>query len=164
MIRRHTLLVVVFFGACVLAGDKLVVVNFLSTPPTDIDRAIVAHFEKLYSLLNVDATDHQHSYTLPKGIRGFGPTAPAYIEGHCIAGTVSLSYVITVEGAGTSLFVLKSTDPLLDDGAKQRMSRRVFRAAELDARPVASIAATQFAFQCPTTTGVPTSVLGRAGT
>lgn len=166
MMRRYTLLLMVCaVCASALAGDKLVAVNFFSRSLTDTDRAIVKHFETLYTVTNIDTTDHHHSYKLPRGIRGFGPTAPAYVEQRCVSGTVALSYVITVDGAVASLFVLKSTDSLLDDVAKRRMSRRSFRPAELDGRTVASIAATQFTFQCPSyTTGVPTPILGQAGT
>jgi hypothetical protein len=151
MVRRCTLALVAFaVAALALAGDKPAVVNFFSTPLTDTDRAIIAHFETLYSVVNIDPADHAHSYKLPKGIHGFGPTAPAYVQQRCMSGTVIVSYVITVEGAVKSLFVLKSTAPVLDDVAKQRMSQRLFRPAELDGKPVASVAATQFAFPCPT--------------
>ena len=132
------------------AGSKPVVVNFTSAPVTELDRAIIDHFDKFYSVVNIDVADKGRSYKLPKGVRGFGPTAPAYVQERCVAGMAVVSYVITVDGAVTSVFVLKTTDPLLDDVARQRISERLFRPAELDGKPTASIAATRFLFPCPT--------------
>jgi TonB family protein len=131
------------------AGDKPAVVNFTSGPVTDLDRAIIDHFDKFYSVVNIDAAAKGHSYKLPKGVMGFGPTTPVYVHGQCVAGTALISYVITADGAVTSVFVLKSTDPSLDDVARQRMGERRFRPAEVDGKPTASIGATRFVFPCP---------------
>jgi TonB family protein len=147
-----TLLMLLAITGCLAgsAGDKPAVVNFTSGPLTDLDQAIIDHFDKFYSVVNIDAAAKGHSYGLPQGLSGFGPTAPVYVQGHCVAGTALVSYVITADGAVTSAFVLKSTDPSLDAVARQRMEERRFRPAELDGKPTASIAATRFVFPCPT--------------
>jgi hypothetical protein len=129
------------------AADKPVVFNHVSGQRTEIDVAVHEHFDKIYRL--VDFTDQGHTYTYPKPSNGFGPPQPVYVDTRCLSGSVLLVYVITAAGSITSAYALKSTDPALAKIAAQRMEERRFRPAQLDGKPVSTIAATRFAFPCP---------------
>jgi hypothetical protein len=129
------------------AADKPVVFNHVSGQRTLMDEAVHEHFEKTYAV--VDFTDREHTYTYPKPSSGFGPTQPVYVDNRCLSGNVSVVYVITVAGTVTSAYALKFTDPALAKVAVQRMEARRFQPAQLDGKPVSTIAATQFAFPCP---------------
>ena len=129
------------------AGDKPVVFNHVSGQRTEIDEAVHEHFDKVYAV--VDFTDQDHTYTYPKASSGFGPPQPVYVDSRCLSGNVLVAYVITAAGTVTSAYALKSTDPTLAKIAAQRMEVRRFQPAQLDGKPVSTIAATRFAFPCP---------------
>jgi hypothetical protein len=151
--RRHSspllVLLIAVTSASGLADQKPTVVNLMSTPMTEGDRLLNEHFGTSYSVVNISVTDQSHSYKVPSYVKALGPTAPAFVANRCVSGQVTVGYVITLEGKVASLYVMKSTNPLLNDVARQRMDGVLFHPTELDGRPVASLATTTFMFQCP---------------
>jgi len=134
------------------AADKPRVFNHISGQRTEVDNLVHEYFGNLYDVVDID--DRQHAYVPPRGTHGFGaPPAPVFIGGRCIRGDVLVHYVITIEGLVSSPYVGKSSDPLLSNFAIERVSKRRFRAAQVDGKSVSSIAATRVVFSCPSEPG-----------
>jgi hypothetical protein len=150
--RDHTfisfLAMLLCWSVVLAAPDKPVVFNHISGQRTEIDNLIHQHFGKLYEVVDVD--DREHAYTPPKGTQGFGALPPpVYVDGRCIRGNVLVLFVITIEGLVTSPYVAKAGNPLLSKFAIERMSEKRFRTAQVDGKPVSSVASTRITFGCP---------------
>jgi hypothetical protein len=149
--RRHALisfLAALCWTLTSRAADKPVVFNHIVHQRTEVDNLVHEHFDKLYDVVDID--DRQHAYVPPKGIHGFGvPPAPVYFEGRCIRGNVLVLYLITTDGLMASPYVAKSADPRLSELALERMRGRRFKTAQLDGKPISSVAATVIKYSCP---------------
>lgn len=129
------------------AAERPTVLNPIKGHRAELDLLVHEHLDKLYEVKDIDVTGHV--YRNPKGIGGFGATAPVYVEGHCISGNVVVVYVITLEGSVGSVYAATATDPVLSKVAVQSMAKRRFEPAQLDGKPVSTTAASPFVFRCP---------------
>jgi len=150
---RHTIALFALLCSSIAsdAAERPTIVNLIKGHRTALDNLAHEQLDKLYEVKDVDVTDH--AYRNPKGVSGFGPTAPVYVEGHCISGNVVVVYVITLEGSVASVHPVKTTDPVLSRVAVQSMTERRFQPAQLDGKPVSTTAASPFVFRCPTQDG-----------
>jgi len=135
--------------------DKPIAYNFVIVPVGPTDRLISEHFEELYSIVDIEIGDmntyrYAKGVTQPRAVKGFGPLEPLQIENRCVPGNVLVGFVIKADGTVTSLSVLKSTEPLLNDFALQRVSRYLCQPAEVESKPVALITATWLPYKCGT--------------
>jgi hypothetical protein len=80
MPRCAVLLVALLCGSSVAttATDKRVIFNHVSGSHTASDNLVHDHYDKLYTV--VDVQDQEHTYTFPKGTSGFGPIQPVYVQ------------------------------------------------------------------------------------
>lgn len=133
------------------AAEKPIIFNPFKGHLTESDSLVHEHFDALYEVRDVNVDEH--TYRNPKGISGFGPTAPVYVEGRCVSGNVVVLFVITVEGLVSSAHAAKTTDPVLSKVAVQSMAERQFQPAQLDGKRVSTTAGSRFVFSCPTQAG-----------
>ena len=130
-----------------VSSQKPTAYNFVDVPLAPTDRLINEHFEQLYSVVNIDITNKSSNQpatgvTHPKGPGGFGPLVPIFIDSRCVGGNVLVRFVIKADGTVTSVSVLKSTEPLLNEFALKHVGGFVFQPAELDSKPIALVTAT----------------------
>jgi hypothetical protein len=129
------------------AAERAIIFNPIMGNRTELDNLAHEQLDKVYEVKDVDVTERV--YRNPKGISGFGPAAPVYVDGHCISGNVLVVYAITVEGSVVSVYAAKATDPRLSKVAVQSMAQRRFQPAQLDGKPISTTAATRIVFPCP---------------
>jgi hypothetical protein len=133
-----------------MGADKPTVFNHTAGPLTDLDRLIHEHYGTTYNV--VDVTDQGHTYIGPQGVSGFGPPAPVYAHDHCISGRALVLYIVKNNGKVSSPYVVKLSDALLTAAAINSANHFQFRPAQLDGRPISSVAASMFTFTCPSET------------
>ena len=124
-----------------------IVYSHVSGAPGPLDRVVHERLGERYKV--VDFTDRDHSWVFPKGVAGFGPHPPVYVDGRCIAGSALVVFVISAEGAVVDAFPAKSTNDLLADLGVKSMRARRFAPGKLDGHTVASVAASNIHFTCP---------------
>jgi len=128
------------------AADENVIFNHTSDQHNELDDLVHEHFGKQYTVVDID--DGERGYVKPQGTNGFGPTPPVYVNNHCIHGNVLVLYVITTGGLVSAPYAAKSSDPLLSDIAVRLMSESRFRPAQVEGKPVSSVAGTWLLFGC----------------
>ncbi len=133
-----------------MGADKPTVFNHTAGPLTDLDNLVHEHYGTTYNV--VDVTDQDHVYVGPQGISGFGPPAAAYAHDHCISGRALVLYIIRVTGEVSAPYAVKLSDALLKTAAVQSVRRFRFRPAQLDGKPISTVAVSMFTFSCPTET------------
>jgi hypothetical protein len=129
------------------AVDIPVVYNHVSGAPSPLDLEVHERLGKRYRV--VDFTDREHSWAFPKGIAGFTPHPPVYVDNRCVAGSALVVYVIALDGSVVDAFSVKSTSDLLAQLGLKSMSEKRFTPGQLDGRSVASVAASNVQFRCP---------------
>ena len=129
------------------AAERSTVFNLTTSQRTELDDVVHEHFGKLYEVVDVNVRGR--IFTNAKGISGFGPTKPVYVEDRCVRGNVLVLYVIAADGSVASAYAAKSTDRLLSDLAVQSMTERRFQPAQVDGRVVPIVAGSSFIFNCP---------------
>jgi hypothetical protein len=129
------------------AETKPIAYNARSGPATDLDRLVHENLGMQYTIVDVDR--ERTKWVGPRGVSGFGPTAPVYRDDKCVPGTSLVIYVISADGRPMDTFPARTTDSFLDAIAVHLMSERRFVAAQMDGHAVACVAATRFNFRCP---------------
>jgi hypothetical protein len=136
-----------FSSALCTAADKPVVFNHVSGQPSESDRLLHEHFDKLFTI--IDIRDQEHTYTLPKGISGFGLPPPVYVGGHCLKGHTRGFFVIMADGVVTSPYFTEVSTESLANLAIQRVEKWRYQPATLDGRPIPTVVETYVGFYCP---------------
>jgi hypothetical protein len=144
---RYSLFWLWLLPLVVSAAERPVLYNHVSAKRTGLDDFVAKHYANRYRV--VEFSDQDHRWTFPKGISGFGPSSPAYLEGRCISGHALLIYVISLDGRSRDIFVVESTHPHLAALAMRKVDAWKTRPGLLDGKPVSSVAATNIKFDCP---------------
>ncbi|HKA40771.1 MAG TPA: hypothetical protein VKF40_02155 [Burkholderiales bacterium] len=149
LLRLAILLIGWCWALAAYGEDASVVFNHVSGAPTQMDEWVHQHFGKRYKV--VDFTDKQHQWIHPRGVSGFGPHPPVFLDNRCVSGFALVVYVISVDGRVMDAHAARSTTEFLASQAVRSMSERRFIPGHLDGKPVCSIAATNIQFRCPET-------------
>jgi hypothetical protein len=129
------------------AADTVVVFNHVSGNRTPLDQELRDHFATHYAI--IDASDKEHTWTVPMGVGQHGPLPTVYLNNVCISGQTLVAYVISVDGRVVDAYAVKATTDFLGAVAVHEMSERHFAPAQLDGKPVSSLAVTIFRATCP---------------
>jgi hypothetical protein len=144
---RPIALIILCAVTAATAADKPTAYNPINGQTTDVDRLAHEGLGKQYEIVDVDI--NRRKWIPPKGVSGFGRTEPVYLENKCVPGTALVIYAISIDGRPLGSFAAQATNDLLAGVAVHQMSERQFAPAQMDGRPVASVAATRFNFPCP---------------
>lgn len=130
--------------AVACGARKPVVFNHVHGQADENDKLVHQLFGDRYRVIDVTS-----GFSAPRGIQGSPPGEPIGVNGKCLAGEVTVFYIVTVEGVPVSAHVVAATDHVLSSAAVERMSTWKFEPARVNDMYVAAVIGSHFRSRCP---------------
>lgn len=134
--------------AQVCAADaRPVVFQHVLGPRTVRDDQVRAHFAPRYTVISVD--ERKHAYRGPRPVAAAERAPSASTAGSCLTGSALIFYVVSADGTVTSPFAAEFTEAAVAQAAMQRVGQKRYEPAQIDGKPVATVAVAQVVLGCP---------------
>jgi len=132
-------------------GDKPVLFNHVLEQGPNGGNLVHEHFAKQYRIVDVD--DRKQRFTPPKYLAGLDRPQQLNGQDHCLSESAWILFVVTTQGAVTSVQIVETSPTLPSKRAIERAEKMRFQPATLDGNPVPAVADFHLVIDCPAAPG-----------
>lgn len=126
-------------------AQKTTVYNYVEGKRSPLDALAHELFDKAYRVIDVSERER---FVFPRGPVAILPK-PVSVGGRCLAGAVTVLFIINAEGVIIAPTVAKTDNAILSQPALTALKEQRFLPAKVDGSPAAIVAVTNIDFKCP---------------